>query len=416
MIATNAYHYYGLCYNFMKIKECTGWEPFKQTFRYFNSLASQSVPTTNMGKLNLFIIKLRDYSGQNVIGMLTTQEKNIYATKFGGAIEYYTGTLYTDDHSNYVSSGTFMTLGTPIDGSIEYAGDEDWFRFTTTNAGTYTITTSDYSPSSFFMYLHKTDTISYIPAIETTFLDDGVTVFKFDLPAETAYSVRIYPYGSSGDYTVCVDGVKPLNETGGKTHGKKRAKQAGRNKNRAGKRIADGRKNMPGAEPTAEKSIVAHDGTEQPQAPAQSDIAADKAIPPDKAVSEQQAVKAAEKSTEDKKEPEAPTMEDKTPDKKVVRKGRPPADKTVKSPNPEKAPKPPKAEKAATPPKAKAAADIRVTPKKKRRPLCRNSRPNRGKLPARVNRNRLLLSLYSGIASLRQEGIPITSALLDLFP
>jgi len=242
MIATNAYHYYGLCYNFMKIKECTGWEPFKQTFRYFNSLASQSVPTTNMGKLNLFIIKLRDYSGQNVIGMLTTQEKNIYATKFGGAIEYYTGTLYTDDHSNYVSSGTFMTLGTPIDGSIEYAGDEDWFRFTTTNAGTYTITTSDYSPSSFFMYLHKTDTISYIPAIETTFLDDGVTVFKFDLPAETAYSVRIYPYGSSGDYTVCVDGVKPLNETGGKTHGKKRAKQAGRNKNRAGKRIADGRK------------------------------------------------------------------------------------------------------------------------------------------------------------------------------
>ena len=153
-------------------------------------------------------------------------------------------------------------------------------------------------------------------------------------------------------------------------------------------------KNMPDAEPTTEK-----------------------VIPFDKAVSAQQAaVKNAEKSAEDKKEPEAPTTEDKTPDKKVVRKGRPPADKTVKSPNPEKAPKPPKAEKAATPPKAKAAADIRVTPKKKRRPLCRNSRPNRGRLPARVNRNRLLLSLYSGIASLRQEGIPITSALLDLFP
>jgi len=75
-------------------------------------------------------------------------------------------------------------------------------------------------------------------------------------------------------------------------------------------------KNMPGTEPTAEKTAMAHDGAEQPQAPAQSDIAADKAIPSDKSVSEQQAVKAVEKSAEDKKEPEAPTTEDKTPEKK----------------------------------------------------------------------------------------------------
>jgi len=104
-------------------------------------------------------------------------------------------------------------------------------------------------------------------------------------------------------------------------------------------------KNMPDAEPTTEK-----------------------VIPFDKAVSAQQAaVKNAEKSAEDKKEPEAPTTEDKTPDKKVVRKGRSPADKSVKSPKPEKTTKPPKAEKTATPPKAKAAAD-KGSPKKEETP------------------------------------------------
>ena len=73
-------------------------------------------------------------------------------------------------------------------------------------------------------------------------------------------------------------------------------------------------------------------------------------------VSEKQATA---KAAEYKKEPEAPGQEDKVPDKKAVRKGRPPkADKAEKEPKPEKPPKAEKAPKAA----AKKAAEKEEAP------------------------------------------------------
>jgi pimeloyl-ACP methyl ester carboxylesterase len=87
-VATGTYHNDGLNYTFLKIKNQIGWNPFKQTFRYFNSLPAADVPTTNLGKLNLFLSKLMDYSGYNVFSLLTAQEKNVYQTRFGGTIEY----------------------------------------------------------------------------------------------------------------------------------------------------------------------------------------------------------------------------------------------------------------------------------------------------------------------------------------
>jgi hypothetical protein len=90
-VALGTYDNDGLNYTFLKIKNQIGWEPFKQTFRYFNALSATAIPTTNLGKLNLFLSKLKDYSGTNVFSLLTAQEMSVYQAKFGGTIEYVYG-------------------------------------------------------------------------------------------------------------------------------------------------------------------------------------------------------------------------------------------------------------------------------------------------------------------------------------
>lgn len=78
--AKGTFAYDGLVYKFIEIKNQIGWEPFKQTFRYFTSLSS--APATKLDKLNLFINKLSEYSGQNVRSMFTDTEWNIMMTEF----------------------------------------------------------------------------------------------------------------------------------------------------------------------------------------------------------------------------------------------------------------------------------------------------------------------------------------------
>lgn len=63
-----------ITYKLIKIKQNIGWEPYKQTFRYFSE-TTNTLPTTRTGKFQLFIQKLTDYSGINVKNTcFTTQE------------------------------------------------------------------------------------------------------------------------------------------------------------------------------------------------------------------------------------------------------------------------------------------------------------------------------------------------------
>jgi len=62
----------GLVYKFIAIKERVGWEPFKQTFRYFINL--NSIPDSKLDKFNLFLDKLTDFSGVTVRDMFTQAE------------------------------------------------------------------------------------------------------------------------------------------------------------------------------------------------------------------------------------------------------------------------------------------------------------------------------------------------------
>ncbi|MCL1987801.1 MAG: M60 family metallopeptidase, partial [Firmicutes bacterium] len=95
-IAKNIYHHDGLTYNFLMIQQKIGWEPFRQTFRYFNDLQTSQVPASNIDKLNLFLTKLSDFSNQDVFAMLTAQEKAVYEQRFGGVLQRYEVSEYKE--------------------------------------------------------------------------------------------------------------------------------------------------------------------------------------------------------------------------------------------------------------------------------------------------------------------------------
>ena len=77
---------FGLTHIFVEIQSQIGWEPFRQTFRYFNALPEYDVPTTNADKFNMFVLKLSDYSGEDVISMMNYSDFNIIRQRFGDTI------------------------------------------------------------------------------------------------------------------------------------------------------------------------------------------------------------------------------------------------------------------------------------------------------------------------------------------
>jgi len=87
-MAQNAYSPYSLAWTLANIQTRIGWEPFRQTFRAFDSMPQNQVPRTSIGKLNLFLSMLQDFSGQNVFNMLSAQERQVYEARLGGAIQY----------------------------------------------------------------------------------------------------------------------------------------------------------------------------------------------------------------------------------------------------------------------------------------------------------------------------------------
>ena len=88
-MSQSIYSPYSLAYRLSKIAEEIGWEPFQNTYLYFDELPWQQTPTTSIGKFNLFMSKLREFSGVDVLARFTSQEKAIFGTKLGGTIEYY---------------------------------------------------------------------------------------------------------------------------------------------------------------------------------------------------------------------------------------------------------------------------------------------------------------------------------------
>ena len=78
----------GLVYNAVQIKQAIGKSAFDQTFQYFDQLSSLDMPQTKLGRLNLFLTKLRDYSNTDVIEYFSNSGKSACKSIYGGNIAY----------------------------------------------------------------------------------------------------------------------------------------------------------------------------------------------------------------------------------------------------------------------------------------------------------------------------------------
>ncbi len=70
------------------IQKKIGWEPFAKTFRYFSSLNESQIPDDNGYKLNLFLSKLKEYSGYDVMSVISKDEQRIIERHFGTNLTY----------------------------------------------------------------------------------------------------------------------------------------------------------------------------------------------------------------------------------------------------------------------------------------------------------------------------------------
>ncbi|MCL2378061.1 MAG: RICIN domain-containing protein [Defluviitaleaceae bacterium] len=106
-VARGIYGPYGLAWNLAEIQRRIGsWAPFQSTFRHFHNMAGHQVAQIpqDIDKLNYFLSRLQDYSGQNVFNMFTAQEHMVYANHFGGQLRFIprsaTGATLTFSPSN----------------------------------------------------------------------------------------------------------------------------------------------------------------------------------------------------------------------------------------------------------------------------------------------------------------------------
>lgn len=118
----------------IEIQQKIGWEPFKKTFRYFSDLSYTQVPDSNGDKLKLFLTKLKDYSGKDVLSYISTRDKNIINNHYNITLDYV------------VPIVPITSVGDSAVISAE-TGSSALYTYTPSSSGNYYIYTSPYAES-----------------------------------------------------------------------------------------------------------------------------------------------------------------------------------------------------------------------------------------------------------------------------
>ncbi len=79
---TREYSIYRLAELMTNISYEIGWDPFKKTFAWFQSLSPAEYPETGSAKFDTFLDKLSEYSGKDVPPMIPASEREICREKF----------------------------------------------------------------------------------------------------------------------------------------------------------------------------------------------------------------------------------------------------------------------------------------------------------------------------------------------
>ena len=59
---------------YLAIAATIGWDPFRQTFSYFNTLDAAAVPSSRTGKFELFMDTLSEYAGTDTRSLIPPAE------------------------------------------------------------------------------------------------------------------------------------------------------------------------------------------------------------------------------------------------------------------------------------------------------------------------------------------------------
>lgn len=173
------------------IQKQIGWEPFKKTFRYFNSLPSSQSATSKKNKLKLFLTKLKDYSGEDVLDMISNRDIGILETQYNVTLEYSEPVYPT------ISAG-----GSSGGGSSEITlenGNYSTYKFTPTESANYYIYTSPYGGSGVsndtYIEVYANSSLSGTPIASNDDYDGGrFSKVNVAMTEGTTYYIKVRHY------------------------------------------------------------------------------------------------------------------------------------------------------------------------------------------------------------------------------
>ena len=171
------------------IQKKIGWDAFKKTFRYFSSLSKNM----NDGeKLKLFLTKLKDYSGKDVLGYISSRDTRIIESQFGIDLEY------VEPEYPKVSGGSGGGGRSEI--NVD-KGNYSVFQFMPTTSGNYYIYTSPYAGSGVsndtYIEVYTNANLSGTPIASNDDYDGG-RFSKVSIAAteNTTYYIKVRHYAS----------------------------------------------------------------------------------------------------------------------------------------------------------------------------------------------------------------------------
>mgnify|MGYP001061349089 FL=1 len=171
------------------IQKKIGWDAFKKTFRYFGSLSKY---LSDGEKLKLFLTKLKDYSGKDVLGYINSRDTRIIESQFDIDLEY------VEPEYPKVSGGSGGGGRSEI--NVD-KGNYSVFQFTPTTSGNYYIYTSPYAGSGVsndtYIEVYTNANLSGTPIASNDDYDGG-RFSKVSIAAteNTTYYIKVRHYAS----------------------------------------------------------------------------------------------------------------------------------------------------------------------------------------------------------------------------
>lgn len=171
-----------------------GWEPFKKTFRYFSNLSSSQVLYDEGEILKLFLTKLKDYSGEDVLAMISNRDTGIIEDWYGITLEYVEP-IYPS-----VSGGGSSGGGGSSQVTVD-KGNYSTFQFTPTESANYYIYTSPYGGSGVsndtIIEVYNNSSLSGTPLASNDDYDGGrFSKVSVAMTEGTTYYIKVRHYNN----------------------------------------------------------------------------------------------------------------------------------------------------------------------------------------------------------------------------